>query len=191
MNETNYLGFGDLVNNLFYILVKNNSDIKEVSYKQIEEHKKIIEQEAIKNNIKLAVITNPRRIWEFFIYRGDMYESGENHDSVIMKECVTPYHIIWKQAHLPLNLLLLLSSDSVINETLKMMGVKKSDKEIEDISLYIEALNKKINEYASKMEFEKCIELRDKLFELRSIEEELKDTDNKNKEYIKRSSYEQ
>ena len=52
-----------------------------------------------------------------------------------------------------------------------MMGYEKTEKKSpENIEYYINRLKKLINSYASKMEFEKCIELREKLHELNFIQ---------------------
>ena len=65
------------------------------------------------------------------------------------------------------------NSESLIDETLNMMGLEKTKEPKKELDYYIKELRNKIYEYATNMEFEKCIPLRSKYKELLSMEKEL------------------
>ena len=137
MEKRYLLDLGDLIGNLFLILMENEIDVDKITYSQIGQFREILEKEAENNEMKLS-----------------------------------PIHLIYDyRSSLPLDVDLLISSDEVTNKTLDMMGYEKAEKKSpEDIEYYINRLNKLINFYASKMEFEKCIELREKLRRLYFIQ---------------------
>lgn len=184
MKEIYYLDLGDLIKNIFYILTKNKSDINEVSFSQIGGYKDIIKKEAEKQDINLEFVLSRDETIRFFNHNSYMFDRGENNNSIVLREGVTPYHLMYHNSGLPLDVTLLLSSENVEKETLEIMGVKNSIQELENIKYYINELTKKIDYHSSKMEFEKCIELRDKLHDLINIDILINDTtyeNNKNK----------
>jgi len=170
MEKRYFLDLGDLISNLFYILMENGIDVKQVSYHQLIDFKEILEKEALKSEIELSFRLSRDDTAKFFCYTKDTFEEV-NDDLISIKEGVTPIHLNWDfRSSLPLDVLLLTSKESVVSSTLKMMGYEKPVEKVpHSIDYYINILNKKINEYASKMEFEKCIELRDKLYNLQFI----------------------
>ena len=184
MRETYYLDLKDLANNLFYVLTKNKSDINEVSFSQIGGYKNIIKKEAEKQDINLEFVLSRDETIRFFNHNSYMFDRGENNNSIVLREGVTPYHLMYHNSGLPLDVTLLLSSENVEKETLDLMGVKKEKEELKDTKYYIDKLTNMIKYYSSKMEFEKCIELRDKLHDLINIDILINDTtyeNNKNK----------
>lgn len=178
--EYYYLDLGDLAYNLFYILMKNGSDIKEVSFSQLTKYKEIIKKEAKIKNMELVFLLSRDETTKFFMYNEFTFAKGEDNNSIVLQDGITPYHLMNHRALLPLDVNILLSGENLEKETLEMMGVKKVDNELKDIKVYIDELTKRINEFASKMEFEKCIELREKLRELQSIDKMLSKYDNEN-----------
>lgn len=176
MKEIYYLDLGDLSKNIFYILTKNKSDINEVSFSQIGGYKDIIKKEAEKQDINLEFVLSRDETIRFFNYNSYMFDRGENNNSIVLREGVTPYHLKYHNSGLPLDVTLLLSSENVEKETLDLMGVKKEKEELKDTKYYIDKLTNMIKYYSSKMEFEKCIELRDKLHDLINIDILINDT---------------
>ena len=181
MQKTYYLNLSDLVDSLFLILTKNNSNINEVSLIQVEKFKEILKKEATKNNINLVCVLSRSDTISFFNNNRFLYDSGIDNNSIILKEGVTPFHLIWKTAYFPIEITELLSNENIINKTFNMMTIKKEEKEFKSIKYYISSLEKMINESASKMDYEKCIELRDKLYELQYY-------DRQNTEIVKKNS---
>ena len=179
MEKIYYLDLEDLAYNLFYILTKNKSDIRKVSFNQIEKHKEILEKEAADNDTKLVFVLSRDETTKFFVDNRYLFERGEDDNSIILRDGVTPYHIIWDSAYLPLPVKLVLTSKKVEEETLAMMGVEKRNEELDDIKVYIAELTTRMKELAEKMEFEKCIELRGKLKDLQSIDKQLNETEDK------------
>ena len=179
MEKIYYLDLEDLAYNLFYILTKNKSDIRKVSFNQIKKHKEIIKKEAADNDTKLVFALSRDDTTKFFVDNRYLFERGEDDNSIVLRDGVTPYHIIWDRAYLPLPVKLVLTSKNVEEETLAMMGVEKRNEELDDIKVYIAELTTRIKELAEKMEFEKCIELRGKLKDLQSIDKQLNETEDK------------
>ena len=177
--EYYYLDLGDLAYNLFYILMKNGSDIKEVSFSQLTKYKEIIKKEAKIKNMELVFLLSRDETTKFFMYNEFTFAKGEDNNSIVLQDGITPYHLMNHSALLPLDVNILLSGENLEKETLDMMNVK-SEKEVANIKFYLEELTRRINEFASKMEFEKCIELREKLRELQSIDKMLSKYDNEN-----------
>lgn len=170
MKKRYVLDLSDLVSNLFLLLMENKNDVNKITYNQIEQFREILEKEAENNEMKLSFILSRDETAKFFSYNRSTFEKqGDN--TIIIKEGVTPIHLIYDyRSSLPLDVLLLIISDEVTNKTLDMMGYEKSkEPATKDIDYYINNLKESINSYASKMEFEKCIELREKLRELQII----------------------
>ena len=170
MEKRYLLDLGDLIGNLFLILMENEIDVDKITYSQIEQFREILEKEAENNEMKLSFKLSRDLTAKFFSYnRSTFYEQDDR--TIIIKEGVTPIHLIYDyRSSLPLDVLLLIISDEVRTKTLNIMGYEKSkEPETKDIEYYINNLKESINSYASKMEFEKCIELREKLRELQII----------------------
>lgn len=179
MENTYCLSLADLAYNIFYILTKNNSDINFVTFSQIKKYVEIIKKEAANNDIKIGFNLSRDNTSNFFYYHSKTFSRFGN-DGIILNDGVTPYHLLWEKSSCPLDITILLTCESVEREILDMMNVKKSEKEVANIKFYLEELTRRINEFASKMEFEKCIELREKLRELQSIDKMLSKYDNEN-----------
>lgn len=179
MEKIYYLDLEDLAYNLFYILTKNKSDIRKVSFNQIKKHKEILKKEAADNDTKLVFVLSRDDTTKFFVDNRYLFERGEDDNSIVLRDGVTPYHLIWDRAYLPLPVKLVLTSKNVEEETLAMMGVEKRNEELDDIKVYIAELTTRIKELAEKMEFEKCIELRGKLKDLQLIDRQLNETEDK------------
>ena len=170
MEKRYLLDLGDLISNLFLILMENEIDVDKITYSQIEQFRKILEKAAENNEMKLSFILSRDETAKFFSYNRSTFEKQDDR-TIIIKEGVTPIHLIYDyRSSLPLDVLLLIISDEVRTKTLNIMGYEKSkEPETKDIEYYINNLKESINSYASKMEFEKCIELREKLRELQII----------------------
>lgn len=183
MSKRYYLELSDLVSNLFYILMDNNVDVNKISYVQIDKFRKILEKEADEKDIKLLFQLNRDEAIKFLTYNSDDFEEKDA-DGIQIKEGVTPIHLIWDyRSSLPLDVLILLSNDKVIDETLGMMGYVRSDeKVIRDEDYYIKLLEESIGVYALSMNFEKCMELRGKVRRLYHIKEELSEFDTKSQD---------
>ncbi len=170
MEKRYFLDLGDLIGNLFLILMENEIDVDKITYSQIEQFREILEKEAENNEMKLSFKLSRDLTAKFFSYNRSTFDEQDDR-TIIIKEGITPIHLIYDyRSSLPLDVYLLISSDEVTNKTLDMMGYEKAEKKsLEDIEYYINRLKKLINSYASKMEFEKCIELREKLRRLNFI----------------------
>ena len=171
MKKSYLLDLGDLISNLFLILMENNIDINKVTYNQISQFKKILENVAENNELKISFSLSRDETTKFFSYNKSTFKENEDR-TIILNEGITPYHLIYDyRSSLPLDVVLFIESDEVINKTLDMMGYEKAiEKTPENIDYYINRLKEAINSYASKMEFEKCIELREKLYKLQFIQ---------------------
>lgn len=171
MEKRYSLHLGDLICNLFLILMENEIDVDKITYSQIGQFREILEKEAENNEMKLSFNLSRDLNAKFFSYNRSTFDEQEDR-TIIIKEGITPIHLIYDyRLSLPLDVDLLISSDEVTNKTLDMMGYEKAEKKSpEDIEYYINRLKKLINSYASKMEFEKCIELREKLSRLNFIQ---------------------
>ena len=171
MEKRYLLDLGDLISNLFLILMENGIDVDKITYSQIEQFREILEKEAENNEMKLSFKLSRDLTAKFFSYNRSTFDEQDDR-TIIIKEGITPIHLIYDyRSSLPLDVALLISSDEVTNKTLDMMGYEKAEKKShEDIEYYINRLKKLINSYASKMEFEKCIELREKLHRLNFIQ---------------------
>ena len=171
MEKRYLLDLGDLIANLFLILMENEIDVDKITYSQIVQFMEILEKEAENNEMKLSFKLSRDLTAEFFVYNRSTFDEQDDR-TIIIKEGITPIHLIHDyRSSLPLDVYLLISSDEVTNKTLDMMGYEKAEKKsLEDIEYYINRLKKLINSYASKMEFEKCIELREKLRRLNFIQ---------------------
>ena len=168
MEKKYILDLGDLISNLFIILMESKIDTDKITDNQIEQFRKILEKEAENKEINLLFNLSRNETIKFF-NNNDTFEKLD--DEVILKEGVTPIHLIWNyRLNLPIDVLQLISSERVIDEILNIMGYKNKEKSIENIEYFINKLKELINIYAENMEFEKCIELRDKLYELQSIQ---------------------
>lgn len=170
MEKRYLLDLGDLISNLFLILMENGIDVDKITYSQIEQFREILEKEAENNEMKLSFILSRDETAKFFSYNRSTFEKQDD-NTIIIKEGVTPIHLIYDyRSSLPLDVLLLIISDEVRTKTLNIMGYEKlKEPATKDIEYYINNLKESINSYASKMEFEKCIELRGKLRELQII----------------------
>ena len=190
MGKRYFLNSGDVISNLFIILMQYQTGVNKITYSQIRKFKKILEEEAENNGFELTFNSNKNKLERFFSYNESTFEE-QNDTEIIIKEGVTPIHLIWDyRSHLPLDVFSLVLSDEVTNKTLNMMGYeKKLTKEPEDIEYYINVLKELIIFYASKMEFEKCIELRERLQILEYIQKILQgkeeNTSEKEKTYKK------
>ena len=171
MEKRYLLDLGDLIGNLFLILMENEIDVDKITYSQIEQFREILEKEAENNEMKLSFKLSRDLTAKFFSNNRSTFDEQDDR-TIIIKEGITPIHLIYDyRSSLPLDVALLISSDEVTNKTLDMMGYEKAEKKSpEDIEYYINRLKKLINSYASKMEFEKCIELREKLHRLNFIQ---------------------
>jgi len=171
MEKRYLLDLGDLIGNLFLILMENEIDVDKITYSQIGQFREILEKEAENNEMKLSFKLSRDLTTKFFSYNRSTFDEQDDR-TIIIKEGITPIHLIYDyRSSLPLDVALLISSDEVTNKTLDMMGYEKAEKKSpEDIEYYINRLKKLINSYASKMEFEKCIELREKLRRLNFIQ---------------------
>lgn len=178
----------DLVSNLFLIVMENNNEIDSVSYKQIGNFRRILEEEAEKKDIKLSFLLSRDDAANFFNYEASTFvKVGEARIGI--KDGVTPAHLIYQyRAHLPLDITLLVIDENVVNNTLNMMGLEKSkEKAYIDLKLFINKLKAMIKKEADSMNFEKCIELREKLYDLQHINRILTgDEDKQPKSNIKR-----
>ena len=171
MEKRYLLDLGDLISNLFLILMENGIDVDKITYSQIEQFREILEKEAENNEMKLSFKLSRDETAKFFSYNRSTFDEQDDR-TIIIKEGITPIHLIYDyRSSLPLDVALFISSDEVTNKTLDMMEYEKAEKKSpEDIEYYINRLKKSINSYASKMEFEKCIELREKLRRLYFIQ---------------------
>lgn len=169
MNNKYFIDIHVLATSLFIILMENNSDIREVSFKQLSKFRKIVDEEAKNNNLKLIFVLSRDDTIKFFCNYRDTFYHGEN-DLIKVREGVTPYHLIWDRAYLPLDALLLLEEKEIVDKTLDMMNLKKTNEPKRDLYYYINDLKTKLDEYALNMEYEKCIELRGKYIELKNME---------------------
>ena len=171
MEKRYLLDLGDLIGNLFLILMENKIDVNKITYSQIRQFREILEKEAESNEMKLSFKLSRDETAKFFSYNRSTFDEQDDR-TIIIKEGITPFHLIYDyRSFLPLDVYLLISSDEVTNKTLNMMGYEKTEKKSpEDIEYYINRLKELINSYASKMEFEKCIELREKLCKLNFIQ---------------------
>ena len=191
MEKSYLLDLGDLVSNLFLILMENKTGADSITYSQIDQFKKILEMEAENKEMKLLFRLGRDETARFFSYNGSTFDK-QNDRTIALKEGVTPIHLIYDyRSSLPLDVILLITSDEVTNKVLNMMGYESSDeKATEDIEYYINELKRLIDDYASKMEFEKCIELREKLYKLQFIQGLMNQTseeieNKKSKTYVK------
>ena len=182
------LELSDLVSNLFLIVMENNNEIDSVTYKQIGNFKKILIEEAEKKDIKLSFLLSRDDATNFFNYEASTFiKVGEARIGI--KDGVTPAHLIYKyRTHLPLDITLLVIDENVVDKTLDMMGFERSkEKATIDLKFYIGKLKSMIQEEANSMNFEKCIELREKLYDLQHINRILTgDEDKQPKSNIKR-----
>ena len=171
MEKRYLLDLGDLISNLFLILMENEIDVDKITYSQIEQFREILEKEAENNEMKLSFILSRDETAKFFSYNRSTFEKQDD-NTIIIKEGVTPIHLIYDyRSSLPLDVLLLIISDEVRTKTLNIMGYEKlKEQATKDIEYYINNLKESINSYASKMEFEKCIELRENLRRLNFIQ---------------------
>ncbi len=171
MEKRYLLDLGDLISNLFLILMENEIDVDKITYSQIEQFREILEKEAENNEMKLSFILSRDETAKFFSYNRSTFEKQDD-NTIIIKEGVTPIHLIYDyRSSLPLDVLLLIISDEVRTKTLNIMGYEKlKEPATKDIEYYINNLKESINSYASKMEFEKCIELRENLRRLNFIQ---------------------
>lgn len=182
------LELSDLVSNLFLIVMENNNEINSVTYKQIRDFRKILEEEAEKRDIKLSFLLSREYAANFFHYEAATFNK-ENEFTISLKDGVTPAHLIYQyRTHLPVGMTVLMIDDNVVNNTLNMMGFERSkEKATIDLKFYIGKLKSMIQEEANSMNFEKCIELREKLYELQHINSILtEDEDKQPKSNIKR-----
>lgn len=170
MKKRYVLDLSDLVSNLFLLLMENENDVNKITYNQIGQFREILEKEAENKEMELSFILSRDETAKFFSYNRSTFEKQDD-NTIIIKEGVTPIHLIYDyRSSLPLDVLLLIISDEVRTKTLNIMGYEKSkEPTTKDIEYYINNLKESINSYASKMEFEKCIELREKLRELQII----------------------
>lgn len=180
MSKAYYLNFEDLTNRLFYILSKNDSNIDVITFKQVDDFMDIIKKNTINSDVVISFYRYGFDYLDFLNKYKDTFEKFGN-DGIRLKEYVTPYNLLFNNAFLPLDIIIVLSDKNIEKETLNMMGIEEPIKEIKDIKYYIDELKEKIKEYSSKMEFEKCIELRERLYDLQYFDEKKYGTNNNSK----------
>ena len=154
-----------LATSLFIILMENNNDIRKVTFGQIGNFEKIIDQEAKNNGLKFIIVLSRDETIKFFCDRSDTFYHDDN-TFIKLRDGITPYHLIYDRSYIQVDPLLILTSENVRNKTLDMMGLKPTEEPKKDIDYYINELKEKITRYSSNMEFEKCIELNKKYQEL-------------------------
>ena len=181
MNYKNVLGFADLVGNLFAILKENSLDVNTITFKQIDIFKKLIEEEADKNNIN--VLFDLSIYWTIRFFNNNHDFKNIDDDNIVLSEGLTLVHLIYHyKSSLPVDVYKLLSNEDFKNKVIETMGYEVNDtKTTLDIDHYINILKMLINNYAANMEFEKCIELRNRLYDLNHIKSVM-DNINNNKE---------
>ena len=170
MDNKYFIDIHVLATSLFIILMENNSDIREVPFGQLSKFRKIVEEEANNNNLKFIFVLSRSDTIRFFCDNSDTFYHDEDDSLIKVREGITPYHLIYDRAYLPLDPLLVLNSENVKNKTLDIMNLKKTNEPKRDLYYYINDLKIKLDEYASNMEYEKCIELRRKYIELKNME---------------------
>ena len=190
MDSKYYVGYDTLVRSLFIILMENESDIKEVTYQQVSNFKRLLLSEAEKKEIKLGIQTFSREeLSNFFYYNEETFYETEDGKSIGVRDGVTPFHLINDRGYLAVDILILLSSADFEYDALNIMGLKKVyDKK--DIDYYINWLSEEINKEVETMNFERCIILRDRLKELIWFKKEINQDleDDKNKVYTKEAN---
>lgn len=159
MDDKYYLRLEDLATNLFLILMGNNSNIKKVTFHQLSEFEKILLEEAKKRELKFIFVLSRDDTIKFFRDCGGVFYRDDDR-GVNISDVITPYHLIYDRSHLPLEVLEVMTCDNVINKTLEMMGLEKSEKPKKNIYYYLNNLKSKMANLAREMNFEKCIELR-------------------------------
>ena len=169
MNNKYYIDLHVLTTSLFIILLENNNDIRKVSFQELGKFRKILDEEAKNNDVEFVYLLSRDETIKFFCDNRDTFYHDDD-DSIKLRDGITPFHLISDRCYLPLDALLVIISDNVINKTLDMMNLKKTEEPKKEIDYYINELKTRIDEYASNMEYEKCIELRGKFKELLYLE---------------------
>ena len=94
MEKRYYLDLGDLVSNLFIILMENKTEVDTITYSQIGQFEAILEKEAKKRGFDLTYRLSRDETSRFFYYNKNTFEIQED-NSIIVKEGVTPIHLIY------------------------------------------------------------------------------------------------
>ena len=177
MNKKYLLEINDLVSNFFIILGRNNYDVKEITYANLHEFGNIIREEAAKKGMEIVLNLRSDLTTNFLANYSQYCKESKNHKSIILNDGVTPLHLIWfLRLYSPLDVITLMQDEQLEARTLKILNLKPSEeKNPFDVDKYIDQTLLMIAEASSRMDFDKCNELKEQYSDLLYIADSCKE----------------
>ena len=162
MKEVYYYTTEMIVGNLFIILVENGYN-EAITWDQVIEFTKILTKEMEKNEIPFR----NNYIWDEPIDECDLFICAFN--KIFLRRTLIDlvYNLRLYERD---DVLEILESEALENNTLKMMGIEKRSERIKlDIDGYINWLEEEIEKYALKKNYIKCVEITNEVNRIKDI----------------------